>query len=97
MGSVAMRTQVVTWDRSANRPDCERARKAVPKAIDEDIMLDVALECVIFWLMFGSGLYICESLFGCVSGGDDLVRCWDKTNVDLCAYICLLAAEMTHM
>ena len=44
MGSVAMRTQVVTWDRSANRPDCERARKAVPKAIDDEMIVDEALE-----------------------------------------------------
>ena len=44
MGSVAMRTQVVTWDRSANKPDCESARKAVPKAMDDEIIVAEALE-----------------------------------------------------
>ena len=69
----------------------------MPKAIDEEIMLDVALECVIFWLMFGSGLCICGSMSGRVSDDDDdLVNCWDETHVGLCAYACLLAAEMTH-
>ena len=78
------------------RPDCEMARKAAPKAIDEEMMVDVALEDVIFWLMFGSDLSIRGSMFGCMSGGDDLVRCWDRTHVGLCADACSLAAEMTH-
>ena len=68
----------------------------MPKAIDEEMMFDVALECMMFWLLFESGLCICGTVSGCVPDGDDLVRCWDKTHVGLCAYACLLAAEMTH-
>ena len=45
MGRVAVRIQAVTWDRSDRRPDCERARKLVPKAIEKDIKYEVALEC----------------------------------------------------
>ena len=45
MGSVAIRIQVVTWDKSARSPDWERARKLVPKAIEEEIKYEVALEC----------------------------------------------------
>ena len=48
------------------------------------------------WLMFELGLYICGSMFGCVPGGDDLARCWDRTHVGLCADVCPIAAEMTH-
>ena len=89
MGSVAMRTQVVTWDRSANRPDCERARKAVPKAIDDEMIVDEALEWVVFWLMLKLGLYVCGSVCGCLPDGADLVRCWDEAHVGLCVCICL--------
>ena len=45
IGKVAIRIQVATWDRSDKRPDCERARKLVPKAIEKDIKYEVALEC----------------------------------------------------
>ena len=45
MGKVAIRIQVVTWDKSARSPDWERARKLVPKAIEEEIKYEVALEC----------------------------------------------------
>ena len=60
MGSVAIRTQVVTCDRSDKRPDCERARKAVPNAIDGEMMVDVALDCMMVWLMLGFGLCTCN-------------------------------------
>ena len=44
MGNVAMRIQVETWDRSENRPDWERARKLVPKAMEKEIRYEEALE-----------------------------------------------------
>ena len=46
MGKVAMRIQVDTCARSEKRPDCERARMPVPKAIDDEMMCAVVLECV---------------------------------------------------
>ena len=44
MGNVAMRIQVETWDRSEKRPDWERARKLVPKSMEEEIRHEEALE-----------------------------------------------------
>ena len=44
IGNVAMRIQVETWDRSERRPDCERARKLVPKAMEEEMRYEEALE-----------------------------------------------------
>ena len=67
----------------------------MPKAIDEEIMLDVALECMICWSMFECDLRISGSMSGCVPD-DDSVKCWDTSRVELYAYACLLAAEMTH-
>ena len=57
MGKVAIRIQVITWDKSARSPDWERARKLVPKAIEEEIKCVVALECgcVILQLRVPSG------------------------------------------
>ena len=44
MGRVAMRIQVDTCARNEKRPDCERARIPVPKAMEDEIMCVVALE-----------------------------------------------------
>ena len=44
MGRVAMSVQVETWDSKERRPDCESARKPVPKAIEDEIRCAVALE-----------------------------------------------------
>ena len=44
IGSVAIRTQVETCDRNEKRPDCERARKLVPKAMADEMRCAEALE-----------------------------------------------------
>ena len=44
IGRVAMRVHVETWERRERRPDCERARKLVPKAMEEEMRYDEALE-----------------------------------------------------
>ena len=68
MGRVAVRIQVVTWDRSDRRPDCERARKLVPKAIEEEIKCEVAFECGCVGLQLTvpskQGLCCCVLMFG---------------------------------
>ena len=82
MGSVAMRIQVVTWDRSDKRPDCERARKLVPKAIEEEIKCEVAFECGCVGLQLTvpskQGLCCCVLMFGSFARVVEsvLVNCW---------------------
>ena len=44
MGSVAISVQVETWDSKERRPDCDSARKPVPKAMAEEMICVVALE-----------------------------------------------------
>ena len=44
IGKVAIRVHVETWERRERRPDCERARKPVPKAMEDEMRCDVALE-----------------------------------------------------
>ena len=44
IGRVAMRVQVETWERRERRPDCDSARKPVPKAIEDEMRCEVALE-----------------------------------------------------
>ena len=44
-GRVAMRVHVETWDRREKRPDCERARKPVPNAMEDEMRYEEALEC----------------------------------------------------
>ena len=58
MGNVAMSVQVETWDSKVRRPDCDSARKPVPKAMAEEAMCVVALE--------GGGFVECALLF-CVA------------------------------
>ena len=44
MGKVAIRIQVDTCAENERRPDCERARIPVPKAIEDEMMCAVVLE-----------------------------------------------------
>ena len=44
IGSVAISVHVETWDRREKSPDCERARKPVPKAMEEEMRYVEALE-----------------------------------------------------
>ena len=43
IGRVAMRVHVEIWERRERRPDCERARKPVPKAMEDEMRCDAAL------------------------------------------------------
>ena len=44
IGRVAMRVHVETWERRERGPDCERAKKPVPKAMEDEMRCAVALE-----------------------------------------------------
>ena len=49
IGSVAISVHVETWDSRKKRPDCERVRKPVPKAMEDEMRYVEALEgdCVL--------------------------------------------------
>ena len=44
VGRVAMRVHVETRDKREKRPDCERARKPVPNAMEDEMRCAVALD-----------------------------------------------------
>ena len=64
IGSVAIRVYVETWDRREKSPDCERARKPVPKAMEEEMRYVEALErnCVLVVQLRRIGAEVCGSV-----------------------------------
>ena len=67
MGKVAMRMQVETWARSEKRPDCDRARMPVPKAMEDEMRCAEVLE-------EGSACLLLLLSCCCVVGEAPLVR-----------------------